>query len=357
MEISVNIKREGDYSYKIECEQGLRKKIRNKLKELAPGKKMFWICDWEVTKRWAKDFFWEDDEVIEWEAREDLKNLSSIEALARELVRRGADRTSLLVAVGGGVTGDVVGFLASVYMRGVPFVQVPTTLVAQVDSSIGGKTGVDLPEGKNLVGTFYQPLWVAIDPEFLVTLPERVFSQGMAEVIKTAWIGDPELIKLLEEGNDQAVKSRDLAVLENVVSRCARIKANIVMADERESGLRRVLNLGHTFGHAIEKVSGYSIPHGDAVAIGCVCAAHLGVLLKKVSDDVPVRMASLFSKYDLPVKIPKLFRFEDIMEALWADKKKTGQKLTFVIPLEPGQVELYTTRDFSLVEKTVLLNY
>jgi len=356
VEIEVTLKRPSEYRYKIQCECGLRKKLESVLEELAPGKRRFWICDREVIVKWAGDFCWEGDEVIEWEAREELKNLNSIEKLARELVRRGADRSSLLIAVGGGVTGDVVGFLASVYMRGVPFVQIPTTLVAQVDSSIGGKTGVDLPEGKNLIGTFYQPSWVAIDPEFLTTLPDHILAQGMAEVIKTAWIGDSDLVKFLEE-EYQAIKSRNLDCLEKIVSRCAQIKARIVMADEMEGGLRRVLNLGHTFGHAIEKVSNYSIPHGDAVAIGCVCASRLSILLGKITNDVSANMISLFSKYGLPVKIPKLLRPEDILEAFGSDKKKTDQELTFVLPLEPGCIELYSTKDLTLVKEAIFLGY
>jgi len=356
VEIEVSLKRPSEYRYRIQCECGLRKKLKGILEELAPGKRRFWICDREVVGKWAGDFYWEDDEVIEWEALEKLKNLHSIETLARELLRRGADRSSLLIAVGGGVTGDVVGFLASVYMRGIPFVQIPTTLVAQVDSSIGGKTGVDLPEGKNLIGTFYQPLWVAIDPEFLITLPDHILAQGMAEVIKTVWIGDADLVKFLEE-QSQAIKSRKLSCLEEIVSRCAKIKARIVMADEMEGGLRRVLNLGHTFGHAIEKVSNYSIPHGDAVAIGCVCAARLSVLLGKITDDISAKMVSLFSRYDLPVKIPQLLRPEKILEAFRSDKKKTDQEFTFVLPLEPGRFELYVTKDLALVEKAILLSY
>jgi 3-dehydroquinate synthase len=305
-----------------------------------------------VVERWGQDFSPEKDDLIVWEAKETAKNLATVEKLASELVVRGADRSSLLVAVGGGVTGDVVGFLASIYMRGIPFVQVPTTLVAQVDSSIGGKTGVDLPAGKNLVGTFYQPLWVAIDPEFLTTLPDHVVAEGMAEVIKTAWIGDAHLVEILESHRDE-IKGRNLQILTEVVSRCARVKADIVMRDETEGGLRRVLNLGHTFGHAIEKASDYTISHGEAVAIGCVCAARLSLLLRKIDETIFCRLITLFETYGLPTMIPSELKTENIISALYADKKKKDKTLTFVLPLTPGGVELFKTDDLSVMKNVL----
>ncbi|MCX7822469.1 MAG: 3-dehydroquinate synthase [Syntrophobacterales bacterium] len=350
--IKVELSRSESYSYEIWCELGLRKKVRERLKEIAPGRRLFWIFDREVVKRWGEDFDLGPQELIVWEAREDRKNLASIEKLARELISLGADRLSLLVSVGGGVTGDVVGFLASIYMRGIPFVQVPTTLVAQVDSSIGGKTGVDLPDGKNLIGTFHQPMWVAIDPEFITSLPQNIMAQGMAEVIKTAWIGDEGLVEMLESQHD-SIKAMELKVISYVVGRCAEIKASIVMQDERESDIRRILNLGHTFGHAIERASNYSISHGEAVAMGCICAAKLSFLLGKISEENLFRMVSLFTKYNLPVEIPPTLDTDDIIRSFYADKKKRDKMLVFVLPLTPGKVELYITDDLSIVKEAV----
>lgn len=353
MKIKVEIRRPEYYFYEIWCEQGLRKYINDRIKELAPKRRIFWIFDKEVFNRWRNDFNLKGEELIIWEAREDRKNLDTVEILARKLVSLGADRSSLLVAVGGGVTGDVVGFLASIYMRGIPFIQVPTTLVAQVDSSIGGKTGVDLPEGKNLIGTFYQPLWVAIDPEFISSLPDHIMAQGMAEVIKTAWIGDPDLVELLQK-ECELVKKRNTELIADIVGKCAQIKAEIVMRDETENNIRRVLNLGHTFGHAIEKASNYSIPHGEAVAIGCVCSAKLSFILGKISEDNLKRMISLISSYDLPVEIPSELDIESIVEAFYSDKKKRDRTLTFVLPLQPGKVELYNTEDLTTIRKAML---
>lgn len=353
MKIKVNLKRPESCYYEIWCERELRKTLRHHIRRIAPERRAFWICDSEVFTLWGGDLALEEEELILWEAREDRKNLDSVESLARQLIVRGADRSSLLVAVGGGVTGDVVGFLSSVYMRGIPFVQVPTTLVAQVDSSIGGKTGVDLPEGKNLIGTFHQPLWVAIDPEFVLSLPMDIMAQGMAEVIKTAWIGDSELVEILER-EYESVKAKDMRVISDVVGRCAKIKSSIVMADEREAGIRRVLNLGHTFGHAIERASNYSISHGEAVAIGCACAARLSLFIGKISEEIVSRMLSLLRKYDLPVEIPSMLETDAIFEAFYADKKKKDKMLTFILPLMPGRVDLYNTEDLSIIKEAIL---
>ncbi|MGB9469224.1 MAG: 3-dehydroquinate synthase, partial [Candidatus Acidiferrum sp.] len=215
------------------------------------------------------------------------KNLKTVEALARKLVRAGADRKSLLIAVGGGVVGDVVGFVAASYLRGVALVQVPTTVVAQVDSAIGGKTGVNLPEGKNLVGAFYPPSLVLVDPEVLGTLPTREFRGGLAEVIKYGVIADAKLFAFLEN-NMPSILARKHQPLEHIIRRSIEIKAQVVSSDERESGLREILNYGHTFAHALESVTRYkTFQHGEAVAWGMMCAALLGhETIKTPPDDV-----------------------------------------------------------------------
>src|SRR5712691_9151140 len=207
---------------------------------------------------------------------ESAKNLRTVEALCRTLIRSGADRKSLLIAVGGGVIGDVAGFAAAAYLRGIALVHVPTTLVAQVDSSIGGKTGVNLPEGKNLVGAFYPPRLVLADPQLLRTLPEREFRCGLAEVIKHAIIADAPMFAFLEE-NMEKVLRRDRRTLDFLISRNVGIKARVVNRDEHESGLREILNFGHTFAHALESVTQYRrFQQGEAVAWGMIAAAFLG---------------------------------------------------------------------------------
>jgi 3-dehydroquinate synthase len=208
--------------------------------------------------------------------RESAKDLATVESVCRALIRAGADRRALLVAVGGGVVGDVAGFVAASYLRGVNLVHVPTTLVGQVDSAIGGKTGVNLPEGKNLIGAFYPPKLVLIDTDLLSTLPEREFRSGMAEVIKYAAIADRDLFTQLEANIDRVLR-RGRRELDSVISSCAVIKAAIVSKDERESGLREILNFGHTFAHALESVTRYNrFRHGEAVAWGMAAAAALG---------------------------------------------------------------------------------
>ncbi|HZE21448.1 MAG TPA: 3-dehydroquinate synthase, partial [Desulfobaccales bacterium] len=294
----------------------------------------YWIWDATVWRFWQNkvtDMGWpgpQSGKVLLFPASERNKRLGALEELARELARKGADRSSALIAVGGGVTGDVVGFLASIYMRGVPHFQVPTTLLAQVDSSIGGKTAVDLPEGKNLLGSFHQARAIWMDPQWLETLPSEHLRQGMAEVIKTAMIGDEILWKFLET-HSGAVKRLEREALLRVISTCCLIKGRVVEADEQEAGPRRALNLGHTVGHALERLSGYEIPHGDAVAMGLVVATTLAVRLGKIPEEVLNRLEILCKIWNLPVRIPPVFSPEAVLAALKTDKKWTAGVLHF----------------------------
>jgi len=355
MNVKVVLKGSEDRCYEVHCSAGLRHFFVEQIEKIHPGKRLFCIWDERVYKTW-KDSSLGELENLTWRSSEERKNLSTVETLGRKLVKRGLDRGSVLIAVGGGVTGDVVGFLASIYMRGIPVVQIPTTLVAQVDSSVGGKTGVDLPEGKNLLGTFHQPSWVGIDPEFLTTLPDNFFYQGMAEVIKTAWLGDEELVEMLRNQHDQ-IKARQLKVLEEIVYKCVSVKARIVMADERESNVRRVLNLGHTFGHAVEQASNYSIPHGYAVAIGMRCAGLLSLELGKMSPEDFATLEWLLKIYNLPVQIPEELSITKILSGFYSDKKKRGSDLIFILPERPGRTSIYTTKDLKLVEKALKKAY
>lgn len=330
--------------------EGLVTELPRTIESHAGKRTVFWILDakvWELWQDKLAPFGWpqpESGRVLFFAASEQNKRLSAVEELAQRLVRAGADRQSLLVAVGGGVTGDVVGFLASIYMRGIPHYQIPTTLLAQVDSSIGGKTGVDLSEGKNLIGSFHQPSFIWMDPQFLETLPAEDFRQGMAEVIKTALIGDEVLWKFLET-HSSAIKRRDPEALLRIVSACCVIKSKVVEADEKEAGHRRVLNLGHTVGHALERLSGYQMPHGDAVAIGLVVATKLAVKMTKISEDVLLKLEQLCQTWDLPRRIPNKYPPEALLAALKTDKKWEAGTLHFILPVRIGEVMDYDRLD------------
>ena len=269
--------------------------------------------------------------VLEIEDSEKAKSIGTVERLCEELVELGADRGTRVIALGGGVVGDTAGFAAATFMRGVPLVQVPTTLLAQVDSSVGGKVGVNLPQGKNLVGAFKQPEQVVSDVSLLGTLPEREMRNGLAEIVKTAIIGDAELFSILEERLEDAMQ-REENLLEEIVTRCVKVKARIVERDEKEiTGERMLLNLGHTFGHAIEKLSGFEVPHGEAVAVGLVKAAELsGVEVGRIRD--------LLERIGLPTETE--FSDAEIRGAMKTDKKKQGSTLRVVVPVEIGKAEV-----------------
>jgi 3-dehydroquinate synthase len=279
---------------------------------------------------------------------ESEKNLQSVEGLAQSLVSAGADRHALIVAIGGGVVGDVGGFVAASYLRGVSLVQVPTTLVAQVDSALGGKTGVNLPEGKNLVGAFYPPRLVLADPELLGTLPEREFRGGLAEVIKYGVIADAKLFAFLEKQMDGVLR-RDASALEHVIRRSIQIKAHVVSKDEKESGLREILNFGHTFGHALESVTRYrSFQHGEAVAWGMMCAALLGHEVAGTPADVVSRIVALVRRMGPLPPWPDA-KPKEIIEAMRSDKKTRGWKLRFVLSKKLGHARTFD----DVPEKTV----
>jgi len=268
--------------------------------------------------------------ILEIEDSENAKQLGTIEKLCKQLIELNADRSTTLIALGGGVVGDITGMTAAVFMRGISVIQVPTTLLAQVDSSIGGKTGVNLPQGKNLIGTFHQPTLVLSDISTLKTLPEEELRHGLAEVVKTAIIGDSELFELLENNLDK-IMGKNLAILEEIVFRCAKVKVGIVERDEKESSERMKLNLGHTFGHAIETLSNYTIPHGNAVSIGLVKAAELA----NVEVD---RIKNLLKKIGLPTETT--FTDAQIKQAMRADKKRKNNKLRLVLPEKIGSVKI-----------------
>jgi 3-dehydroquinate synthase len=267
---------------------------------------------------------------IEIPAGEASKDIQTIFSIIHRMIELGADRTSALIALGGGVVGDITGFVASIYMRGIPYIQVPTTLLAQVDSSIGGKTAIDLPHGKNILGTFHQPKGVFIDLAFLKTLPPREFGNGLAEIVKCGIIDDPELLSLLEK-EAEAIKNRDMILLEKIIARTCGIKKGIVEIDEMDKGLRRILNFGHTIGHAIEAESGYSISHGEAVSVGMVAAANISDRLKYLPSEDRERILSLIRAIGLPDRIPPTLSTDGVSSRIKRDKKKEGDAVRFVL--------------------------
>ena len=293
-----------------------------------------------------------DAELITFPRGESSKNLQTIAMLASELAQRGFDRGDALLALGGGVTGDMTGFLAAVYMRGIPFVQVPTTLLAQVDSSVGGKTGVDIPEGKNLVGCFYQPKAVYIDPDVLGTLPKEELLGGLAEVIKYGVIQDQEFFEFLEKSREGILALEEDAIIP-LLARCCEIKAQVVEQDEREGGLRRILNYGHTIGHAVEAASDFTLIHGLAIAIGMRAAADLAVLGGHLPQEDADRLCRLLEAYEMPVSIPPELDRNAIKQFLQTDKKTIGGRVFFVLPEAIGRVVITDQVEDSHVDQVL----
>jgi 3-dehydroquinate synthase len=267
---------------------------------------------------------------------EERKRLAPLEAAAEEMVRRGADRTSLAIAFGGGIVTDMGGFLAAIFMRGIPVIHVPTTLLAQVDAAIGGKTGVNLAAGKNLIGSFHQPLAVWIDPAALDTLPEREYRAGLFEIIKAGVIRDAGLFRFLAEHRGD-VLARQPEAVDRIIADSVRIKAEVVSEDERESGLRRILNLGHTFGHALEAETGYTrFLHGEAVAFGMRAAVYLGETTGHLSAEDSVEILEVLDRYG---PIPPLdgIAAENLLARLAHDKKTIRGKVHLVVPMRIGE--------------------
>ncbi|HZP17375.1 MAG TPA: 3-dehydroquinate synthase [Terriglobales bacterium] len=332
-------------SYEAVIEHGILSRAGEVLAALSAGiRPLFVVTVPRVRRRWGKTLRRSLEKagfsarVIEMPDGERFKRLSTVETLAEEMVRLGADRKALVAAFGGGVACDVVGMLASVYMRGVGFVQIPTTVQAQLDAAIGGKTGVNLRAGKNLVGTFYQPELVLIDPAVLTTLPEREFRAGMYEAIKCGIIGNAELFDRLERSPVMALR-KDVEFLTWTIAESVRLKAKVVSADEREGNLRRVLNLGHTLGHALEAATAYRrFLHGEAVAWGMHAAARIAFDLGCCDRAVYERIRGAVHAWGtLPavnVQTPKALKL------VRSDKKTEGGVVHFVLPKEIGRVEI-----------------
>ncbi len=345
-----------DRAYPILIKEGLLSEIGQELKLRQIAKRYIIIADDNVAERFG-------GHVVESLRNVDLavdlltfphgeasKNLATVEKLTRELARLGVDRHDALIALGGGVTGDITGFLAAIYMRGIAFVQVPTTLLAQVDSSVGGKTGVDIPEGKNLVGCFYQPKCVFIDTAVLRELPREELLNGLAEVVKYGVIYDSDFFNFLV-ANQKSILELEPTVVEAVVAHCCTIKAQVVEADEREADLRRILNYGHTLGHAVEAASNFTIAHGMAISMGMVAVNTIAVKKSLLAEDKAQRVKDVLQGFGLPVEVPADLDRAQMKEFLKTDKKSVDGKPFFVLPLQIGKVLISDDVDEVLIDE------
>jgi 3-dehydroquinate synthase len=331
--------------YQAWIENGLLTRAGSVLSELLPqASRLFVVTVPPVRKRWGSKLVTSlkasgfTPQVIAMPDGEPTKRLSTVEALADKLARLGADRKAVVIALGGGVVGDVSGMLASLYMRGIEFVQIPTTVLAQVDASIGGKTGVNLVAGKNMIGTFHHPRVVLIDPTVLKTLSDRELRAGLYEALKCGIIGNVELFLRFEQNRARILK-RDPVEMEWLIAQSVRLKAEVVSADEREGGLRRVLNLGHTIGHALEAETGYRrLLHGEAVAWGMIAATNIALSVGRTDSVTAGRIAdAVLSLGRLPeVNVSS----RKILARLQSDKKTQNGVVHFILPREIGKVEV-----------------
>lgn len=348
----------GDRSYPILINSGLLEGIGPDLKQRGIAKRFVVISDSTVADLYADRLMASlagaglTPELITFPAGEGSKTMATVAMLASRLAQLGVDRKDGLVALGGGVTGDITGFLAASYMRGINFVQVPTTLLAQVDSSVGGKTGVDIPEGKNLVGAFYQPKAVYIDSQVLTSLPAEELLNGIAEVIKYGVIYDRQFFDFLTT-NREKILGLDVPIIEQVISRCCAIKAEVVAQDEKESDLRRILNFGHTLGHAVEADSNYELAHGSAVAIGMVAACRLAVGKQILASSAVEKISALIAAFGLPTEIPENSVGSTLKRYLLTDKKTVSGQPFFVLPTEIGRVIITKDVDEKLIDDVV----
>jgi 3-dehydroquinate synthase len=333
------------HPYDAAIENGLLPRAGELLRSVVGDRlQLFVVTVPPVNRKWGKKLMKSlsvagfKSRLVEMRDGERHKKLATVEELGEKLSRLGADRNAVIVAFGGGVVGDVTGLLASLYMRGVDLVHVPTTVQAQLDAAIGGKTGVNLRSGKNLLGTFHQPRAVLIDPAVLSTLPEREFRAGLYEALKCGVIGKPALFSCFEKIQLKALRY-DAAALEWVIAESVRLKAEVVSSDERESGLRRVLNFGHTIGHALEAESGYRrFLHGEAVAWGMIAATHIAAVTGRIDNHAARRIS------DTVFNLGKLPTVEagsrEIVRLLQSDKKTRNGVVHFVLPREIGKVEI-----------------
>ena len=332
-------------SYKIAIAPDSLKQLGSQIKQLNLGKKVLVISNPEIFAYYGKTCL-ESLTTAGFEtythlipAGESHKTLESIQQVYNVAHANHLERSSTFVALGGGVIGDMTGFSAATWLRGVNFVQVPTSLLAIVDASVGGKTGVNHPQGKNLIGAFYQPKLVAIDPTLLKTLPPKEFRAGMAEVIKYGVIWDEDLFSKLEHHKElDSLDNLGEQLLETIIARSCQAKAEVVAQDEKESGLRAILNYGHTIGHAVESLTHYQqFVHGEAVAIGMIAAGKIALVMGLWTQEEAQRQNALIVKAGLPIDIPSELNIEDILETIKSDKKVRAGKVRFILPTGIGK--------------------
>lgn len=331
-----------DRSYKIFIQKGCINILPSFLKKSKLADKYAIITDDKIRKifgntllRYLKKNKIEAD-IISFEAGEKSKRTNTVEKLAEELVKKGFTKKTAILTLGGGVTGDIAGFLASIYFRGIPYIHIPTSLLAMVDSSIGGKTGVDLALGKNLLGTIMQPKAVFIDTNYLKTLPDKQIRNGLAEIIKYGIIADPKLFKFIEQ-NIEKILSRNNQTLNYIIKKSVENKAKIIQKDENDKKHRMILNYGHTFGHALEKMSGYKLLHGYAVSIGMIIANKIAVEKGYLAKKDAERIKNLLKNIGLPVTTIKKLTYKDIA----SDKKRIGKYINLILPVKIGKTIIY----------------
>jgi 3-dehydroquinate synthase len=341
--IRVNLKTSADKSYDILIGEGLLTRIPGEIKEAGLAYKFAIITDTTVGKLYGSALLDEfarsglDARLIAFPAGEESKNRETKAWIEDRMLEHKFGRDSAVIALGGGVAGDMAGYVAATYTRGLPYIQVPTTLVACVDSSIGGKTAVDTQHGKNLIGAFHQPWRVYIDVNTLLTLNEKEIREGLAEVIKYGVISDEELFSFLEL-NMESVFSYDMGALTRIIKRGCEIKGEVVEKDERESNLRKILNFGHTVGHAVENLSEYKISHGEAISIGMAAEGKLAVRMGLWKEEELGRLVRLLTKAGLPTTMPGHMRTEDIIDTMKLDKKSRGGRIEMALPAAMGRM-------------------
>ena len=337
----------GGYAYNIWA--GDTPCLREKLAPFLKDRRIMTVAD-SNTVVFAPEMGLDTPVVIP--AGERSKTFDSAAMLCGEAARRGLDRQSVIVALGGGVTGDLAGFTGAIYMRGIRVIQIPTSLLAMVDSSVGGKTAVDIPEGKNLAGAFHQPQTVLIAPAFLNRLPMRERIGALAEVVKYGAALDRDFFDFLEENAEKLVAPEvDQDLYLQIICRSCSIKARIVTEDEKESGVRKYLNYGHTYGHAVELLSDFRLSHGESVAIGMAAAARMAVRLGMWSSEDEERQNALLRRLGLPVTIPQEMSADRITEVMGHDKKNAAGAITLVLPVKMGEVTCRQLTDTALIRQ------
>lgn len=340
--IKVKLLGEAAKTCEIQIEKGITNKIPNYLNKAKLGQKYAIITDSKIKRLYGNSFLrflkknGIEADIFSFPDGEKSKRLETIEKLAEEMVNKNFDRKDAIIAFGGGVTGDMAGFLASIYMRGIPYIQIPTTLLSMVDSSVGGKTGVDLECGKNMLGTFNQAKAVFVDNSYLKTLSIKQIRNGMAEVVKYGVIQSEKLFNFIEQNHESIFLLEDKSI-NKIITESIKIKTKIVEEDEKESGKRMILNYGHSYGHAIEKMSDYKLLHGYAISIGMVLANKIAVKEGILDTDSAKRIKKLLTTLELPTVTMKKPTLKDLL----SDKKKSGNEISLILPKKIGEAILH----------------